>query len=67
MRDAVAITPRDLDGRKLAGVVPLHLDIDAEVFTHWGERIDREHGLSVGLPEVTPGGFRVLPKPKKVV
>lgn len=66
MRDDVDIWPRDLDGIPLAGITqPYHLDIDSSVERYWGQKIDREWGLAMGLPEETPGGQRILPKAKK--
>jgi hypothetical protein len=66
MRDWVDIWPRGWDGHVLPGVTePYHLDIDCSVELYWGEKLNRDWGLSVGLPEVTPGGRRILPKAKK--
>lgn len=65
MRDRVDIWPRDFDGNLLPGIEsPYHLDVDLAIERWWGEKIDREWGLGVGLPEKTAGGVRILPKAK---
>ena len=63
MSRRVPIYPRDLDGVPLPGVGPYFLGVDTEVCQYWGEPLTRDWGMENGLPEVTPKGRRLLPKP----
>ncbi len=60
MRDLVEIWPRDLDGVPLPDVESAYrLDVDLEVFQHWGEKIDPTWAKEVGLPPKTEKGHKL--------
>lgn len=50
MRDNVHIRPRGIDGTKMDIPAPYHLDIDTEVFLHWGDKISAHEGEEKGIP-----------------
>ena len=50
MKYGVKIRPRALDGSKVELEAPYNLDIDFEVFTHWGDHISAAEGLALGVP-----------------
>lgn len=60
MSKGVHIRPKFIDGTTLPIESPYHLDIDTEVFLHWGEEISAEDGERLGIP----ASHCAKPKPK---
>jgi uracil-DNA glycosylase family 4 len=50
MATGVDVVPRTLDGEVIDGVGPYHLDIDTEIFHHWGVGLDAEWAEHAGVP-----------------
>jgi uracil-DNA glycosylase family 4 len=59
MTDKVTVWPCDLDGNVLPDPTPYHMGTEVSLCLHWGEKIKREKGLELGIPEI------YLPAPEK--